>query len=74
MSVQNEWDALGAATPGDDPVVEVVFNVLAPFLPDLRGRFPVYELSKEETPNPTEVWELASKIAAAIEERFGDLA
>lgn len=60
------WDELGADYPGTGSCARVIFDVLAPVIPRIQQRSPVYELGHEETPSPMDVWSLAQAIANAL--------
>ncbi len=64
MNPGQTWQSLGTNYPGIDPCTMAAFDVLAPF--ETTQRCPVYELGKETTPTPDEVWALADELVSAI--------
>ena len=66
MNPGQTWQSLGTGYPGIDPSTMAAFDVLAPTAAGSSQRCPVYELGKETTPTPDEVWALADELVRAI--------
>lgn len=66
MNPGQTWQSLGTGYPGVDPCTMAAFDVLAPTAAGSPQRSPIYELGKETTPDPDEVWALADQLVSAI--------
>lgn len=71
MGFSEDWALLGVGYPGEGVEARAAFDVLAPVINDRYAyrRAPAYNRSSDgfwDTPDVTEVWELAGAVAKAV--------
>lgn len=62
-TVTDAWELLGPGYPGEDAPTRAAFDILAPVAPLGSIRTP---LGLHMTPTPSEVWDLAQRLARAV--------